>query len=137
MTRTNPLSSAHLSRLFLSTFPANRYASQIRIKRTLSKIIDGQLPARALAEMLERDVRLALADHQVHDDEALEDDRPSRVAQAVLQRAEDLGDARLARVRRDQDVLDIFGLRGRELPGGEGWSAGGFDGWMERRGKMG
>lgn len=69
----------------------------------------------------QRDVGRPLADHEVDGDEALEDDGPCRVAQAVLQRAEDLGDARLARVRGDEDVLDVLGLRGGSL---ECWLAG-------------
>lgn len=48
-------------------------------------------------------------------DEALEDDGPGGVAQAVLQGAEDLADARLAGVGGDEDVLDVLGLGGRIL----------------------
>lgn len=45
-------------------------------------------------------------------DQALEDDSPCRVAKPVLQRPEDLPDACLARVCRNQDMLDIFRLGG-------------------------
>jgi hypothetical protein len=51
----------------------------------------------------------------VHDNQRLENDGPCAVAQAVLEDAEDLGDALLAGVRGDEDVLDIFGLGRCEL----------------------
>ena len=66
-------------------------------------------------EVAKCDVCLALPHHEVHDDQALEYYRPGGVAQPVLQDAEDLGDASLAGMRGDEDVLDIFGLWCREL----------------------
>ena len=51
----------------------------------------------------------------MHDDQALEDDGPCRVAQAVREGAEDLSDACFACMGRDEDVLDILGLGGRKL----------------------
>lgn len=62
------------------------------------------------------DVWRPLANHEVDGDEALEDDSPCRVAQAVLQGVEDVGDARLG-VGGDEDVLDVFGLGRRILRG--------------------
>jgi hypothetical protein len=44
----------------------------------------------------------------VDDDEALEDNGPGRVAQAVGKGAEDFGDASLAGMRGDEYVLDIL-----------------------------
>ena len=82
---------------------------------TLCEVVCRQPPMRVLGQVLKRDLGLALPYHQMHDDQALEDNGPRRVAQAVRQRAEDLGDAGLARMRRDEDVLDIFRLGCREL----------------------
>lgn len=83
--------------------------------RTFGKVVDGQLPVGILGEVLERDLGFALSDHHMHNDEALEDNGPSRVAQAVGEGAEDFGDACLACVRRDKNVLDIFGFGCGEL----------------------
>lgn len=44
-------------------------------------------------------------------DEALEDDGPGGIAHAVLQGAEDLGNASLAGMGRDEEMLDVFRLR--------------------------
>ena len=76
--------------------------------RTLCKRIDSQFPRGVLRQVLQGDLGLALSDHQVHDDQALEDNGPRRVAQAVLEGAKDLGDACFARMGRDEDVLDIL-----------------------------
>lgn len=76
--------------------------------RTLCEGIDSELPGWALGQVLQGHLGLALADHQVHDDEALEDNGPCRVAQAVGEGAKDLGDSGLARVGCDEDVLDIL-----------------------------
>ena len=65
--------------------------------------------------MRECDVGRALANHEVDGDEALEDDGPRCIPEAVLQRADDLCDTRLARVRRDEEVLDVLCLWGRIL----------------------
>ena len=69
-----------------------------------------QSPLGTLGEIFERDLGLALPYHQMHNDQAFEDDCPRRVAKAVLQGAKDLGHAGLARMRRDENVFDIFGL---------------------------
>lgn len=63
-----------------------------------------------LGEKGQRHVRGALADHEMDGDEALQGDSPRRVAQAVLQGAEYLGDARLAGMGGDEDVLNVLGL---------------------------
>jgi hypothetical protein len=76
--------------------------------RTLGEVVYGQRPAGVLGQKLERDLWLALADHQMHDDQALVDNGPGRVAQAVGEGAEDLGDACLAGVGGHEDVLDIL-----------------------------
>lgn len=86
--------------------------------RTLGEVVYGQRSARVLGQKLESDLGLALADHQVDDDQALVDDGPGRVAQAVGEGAEDFGDARLAGVGRDEDVLDILGLGRGKLSSG-------------------
>lgn len=74
-----------------------------------------------LSQVLQRDVGRPFADHEVDGDEALEDDGPCRVADAVLQRPEDLAHAGVARVCRDEDVLDVFGLWGGGLASRGGW----------------
>lgn len=51
----------------------------------------------------------------MHDDQALEDNGPRRVAQAVREGAKYLRDAGFPRVRGDQDMLDVFGLWGSKL----------------------
>lgn len=79
------------------------------------EVIDGQLPVRILGQILERDFGLALSYHHVHNDQALEDNSPCRVAQAVGEGAKYLGDACFARMCRDEDVLDIFGFGRGEL----------------------
>lgn len=84
-------------------------------KHTLSKAIDRQSPMRVLSQILKRDLRLALPDHQMHNDQTLEHDGPRRVAEAVREGAEDLGDTCLTGVRGHEDVLNIFGLGRREL----------------------
>ena len=48
-------------------------------------------------------------------DQALEDDGPCRVSQSILERADDLGNARLASMRGDEDVFDVFRLGRRIL----------------------
>jgi hypothetical protein len=86
-----------------------------RGRGTFGERVDGQLPLRALGQVLQRDFGLPLAYHQVHNDEALEHNCPRRVAQAVRQGAEYLGDTCLTRVRRDEDVFDILRFGGGEL----------------------
>lgn len=48
-------------------------------------------------------------------DQALEDNGPCRVAQPVLQSPKYLSYPGLARMRRDEDVLNVLGLWGRGL----------------------
>jgi hypothetical protein len=70
---------------------------------------------RVLRQILQGDLGLALAYHEMHNDHALEDNGPCRVAQAVREGSEDFCDAGFTRVRRDQDMLDILGFRGGQL----------------------
>ena len=81
-------------------------------------MVDCQRATGVLSQEVERDVGLALADHQVDDDEAFVDNGPCRVAEAICQGAEDLAHARLAGMGRNEDVLDIFGLWRGELSTG-------------------
>jgi hypothetical protein len=60
-------------------------------------------------------VRRALTNHEVDNDQALEDDGPCGIAQAGLQSAEDLSDAGLSSMCGNEDMLDIFCLWGRGL----------------------
>ena len=78
-------------------------------------MVDGKGPAGVLRQELEGNFGFALPDHQVHDNQALVDDGPGGVAEAVRQGAEDLADARFAGVGCDEDVLDILGLGRGEL----------------------
>jgi hypothetical protein len=80
-------------------------------------MVDGQLSMRILRQKLQCNLRLALSYHEVYDDQALEYDGPCRVAQAVREGAEDLGDARFTGMCRDEDVLDILRLGCCELHG--------------------
>jgi hypothetical protein len=84
-------------------------------ERTLGERIDSEFPVRVLRQILQGDLGLALADHEVHDDQALEDNGPCGVAQSVREGSEYLRHAGFPRVCRDQDVLDILGLWGGEL----------------------
>lgn len=68
-----------------------------------------------LGEVGERDVGRALADHEVDGDQALEDGRPCRVVEAVLQGAEDLADAGFVGMCCDENVLNVFCLWRRKL----------------------
>lgn len=72
---------------------------------------------RVLRQELECNVGLALPYHEVYDDQALVYNGPRRVAQPVGEGAKDLGNACLAGVCRDEDVLDILGLGRCELRG--------------------
>lgn len=65
------------------------------LQRTVCEVADSERITIPSKEG-ERDVGGALADHEVNGDEALEDDGPCRVAQAVLQGAKDLCDSRFA-----------------------------------------
>ena len=84
-------------------------------ERTLSEGIDSELPLWVLRKVFERDLRLALPYHKVHDNHALVYDGPCRVAQSVGEGSKDLRDAGFARVGRDEDMFDILGLWGGEL----------------------
>jgi hypothetical protein len=70
---------------------------------------------RVLRKVLECDFGLSLPYHKMHDDQALEDNGPCRVAQSVGKGSEDLGDAGFTRVGRYQYVFDILRFRGGEL----------------------
>lgn len=78
-------------------------------------MIDRQLAVRILGKILEGDLRLAFPDHKMDNNKALEDNSPCRVAQAVRESAEDFGDTCFASMRRNEDMLDIFGLGSGEL----------------------
>ena len=49
------------------------------------------------------------------DDERLEDDGPCRVPETLLKRTKDLCDTGFTRVRRNENVFDIFGLGRSQL----------------------
>jgi hypothetical protein len=72
-------------------------------------------PFRRLGNVSQSQVGLSLPNHQVNDDECLEDDGPSRVSQTELQRAKDFCDSSLTAVRRRQDCLDVLGFWRCEL----------------------
>jgi len=63
-----------------------------------------------LCHVCQGDVRRPVPDHQVDHDQALEDDGPygGGISQPGLQRPEDLADPRLSRVRRGQEMADVF-----------------------------
>lgn len=63
-----------------------------------------------LGQIRECNIGPPLTDHQMHGNQVLEDDGPRRVAEAILQRAEDVADAGLAGVGGYQYMLDIFRL---------------------------
>lgn len=84
---------------------------QIQTQHTLCKVVYGEAATRRRRQVLQRNFRLSLSDHEVHNNERLEHDGPCRVAKAVLKGAEDFGDASLTGVRRNKYVLDILGLR--------------------------
>jgi hypothetical protein len=87
--------------------------------RTICEVAKRQ-HTMVLSKICERYVRCALADHQVHSNEALEDGGPRWLAQPTLHHAKDLADAGLARVCRDENVFDVFGLGGGILWEGTG-----------------
>lgn len=68
-----------------------------------------------LGEIGKRDVGRAFADHEVDDNQALKDSGPSRVLETILQDAKNLTDTGLVGMRRNEDVLNIFGLWRRQL----------------------
>jgi hypothetical protein len=80
-------------------------------------MVDGQLSVWILRQKLQCNLRLALSYHEVYNNQALEDDGPCRVAQAVREGAEDLGDASFTGMCRDEDVLDILRFGRCELCG--------------------
>lgn len=75
---------------------------------TFGEAVNCQLVMRVLRQIFERNLGLALPYHEMHDDQALKHDSPRRIAQAILQCPEDLGDARLTRVSGHEDMLDIL-----------------------------
>jgi hypothetical protein len=76
--------------------------------RTFGEIANGQLAPRIQRQVLERNVLLALAHHQVHDNQALEDDGPCCVPETALEGPKNLRNPSFARVRRDKDMFDVF-----------------------------
>jgi hypothetical protein len=84
-------------------------------RRTLGEMVYGQFPMRILSQVFECYFRLALPYHEMYNDQALEDNSPCRVAQAVRKGAKDLSDACLAGVSGYEDVLDILGFGCGEL----------------------
>jgi hypothetical protein len=84
-------------------------------RRTLCERVDRKLSCWVLRQVFQCDLRFALPYHEVYNDQTLEYDCPCRVAQPVGEGAKDLGDACFAGMRRDEDVLDILGLRGCKL----------------------
>ena len=63
-----------------------------------------------LGQICKCNVRRPFSYHQVRRDQALEDDRPCRVMEPVLERPEDFAYASLARMCRYQNMLDVLGF---------------------------
>lgn len=80
------------------------------------EVEDGQ-GVSVLGQIGKSDVGGALTDHEVYRDETLEDDGPCRVSEAVLEGPDDVCYAALARVCRNEDVLDVLCLGRRILLG--------------------
>jgi hypothetical protein len=78
-------------------------------------MVYGQFPVRTLRQELERYFGLALAYHEVYNDQALEYDCPCRITKAVREGAEYLSHAGFTSMRRDEDMLDILGLGSGKL----------------------
>ncbi len=85
---------------------------------TIGEVVQREHVA-VLGQEGQRHVRGALADHEVDGDEALEHDGPRGIAQPVLQGAKDLADAGIARVRGDENVLNVLCLGRRILGAGQ------------------
>lgn len=85
---------------------------------TIGQVVQREHVA-VLGQKGQRHVRGALADHEVDGDEALEHDGPRGIAQPVLQGAKDLADAGIARVRGDENVLNVLCLGRRILGAGQ------------------
>lgn len=78
-------------------------------------MIDGQFPRRVLGQVLKRDLRLALSDHQVYYNQTLEYDGPRGISESIGEGAKDFSDASLPGVCGDKYMFDIFGLGRGEL----------------------
>lgn len=68
-----------------------------------------------LGEVCESDLLRALTNHQMDGEEALEDNGPGRVSEAVVHGPKDLTHASFSRMRGNQEMLDILCFRGRIL----------------------
>lgn len=86
------------------------------VPHTFGKPAYCQLP-RVFGHVLQRSVQLTLPDHDVDHNQGLEYDCPCRITKSQLHCSKDLCDTGLAGMRRNQDVLDIFGFGGRKLFG--------------------
>lgn len=71
-------------------------------------MIDCQLSAGALSQILKRDFRFPFPYHEVYNDQALENDGPRRITKSIRKRSEDLRYAGFAGMGCDEDMLDIF-----------------------------
>lgn len=80
----------------------------------IGEITDSQL-RRRLGYILEGDIRLSFSYHQMCDDQALENNRPCRVPQSILQSPKDLRYSSITGMSCDKNVVNIFQFRGRKL----------------------
>jgi hypothetical protein len=85
-----------------------------RVWPTFRECVDGETLG-GLCDVAQGDIRSALPDHEMYDDERLKHDRPRGVAEPQLEGTKDIGDARFAAVRCVEDGLDIFGFGSRKL----------------------
>lgn len=77
--------------------------------------IAGRDLLRVIGQVSQRSIQLTLSDHEMEDDERLEDNGPCRVSESYLEGSEYLCDSCLAGMSRHKDVLYVFGFRGRKL----------------------
>jgi hypothetical protein len=76
---------------------------------TIGEVADCNLPW-IVCEVSQGHIGFALSNHEMDDDQALEDNGPGRVSKSILKSSKDLGDSGLASMSRNENVLDIFGL---------------------------
>ena len=72
-------------------------------------------PFRRLSNVSQSQIGLSLPDHQVYNDQSLEDYGPGGISQTQLQGAKDVCNPSLTAMCRGQDCLDIFRLWSCEL----------------------